>query len=165
MTDTARFALPLLSTGQAQKEVTHNEAVQALESMIQPLVEGGPTNAPPASSDIGSQYLVGQSPSGAWVERAGAIATWTSGGWRFVTPIEGLTACDRAAGHSWRYLSGNWQPGIMDALEVRVAGQKVVGERRNAIANPVGGATADLEARAAINAILDALRGHGLLAS
>jgi hypothetical protein len=49
----------------------------------------------------------------------------------------------------------------------KVAGNQVVGARGAAIANPAGGATVDAEARAALVALLDALRaatGHGLIA-
>ena len=35
MTDTARWALPLLEAGQAQKEMTHNEALQRLDLLAQ----------------------------------------------------------------------------------------------------------------------------------
>jgi len=42
---------------------------------------------------------------------------------------------------------------------------QVVGPQEAAIAAPSGGSAVDVEARAALGAILDALRGHGLIAS
>jgi hypothetical protein len=45
-----------------------------------------------------------------------------------------------------------------------VSGTQVVGSQASAIANPAGGVTIDLQARAAVLAILNALRGHGLIA-
>jgi hypothetical protein len=62
-------------------------------------------------------------------------------------------------------LKGQWRAGVIDCAEVRVGGQKVVGSRRNAITNPGGGTIVDVEGRAAIDAILNALREHGLIAS
>jgi hypothetical protein len=46
---------------------------------------------------------------------------------------------------------------------VKVGGQQVVGSQAAAIASPSGGATVDAEARTAIDAILAALRAHGLI--
>jgi hypothetical protein len=43
--------------------------------------------------------------------------------------------------------------------------EKVVDEQGAAIPVPVGGATVDTEARAAIDAIIGALEAHGLIAS
>lgn len=49
--------------------------------------------------------------------------------------------------------------------EYRVGGTKVVGSQQGAITAPTGGATIDSQARTTINAILNALKGHGLIAS
>jgi hypothetical protein len=46
-----------------------------------------------------------------------------------------------------------------------VDGNQVVAGQQAAIANPAGGVTIDLQSRAAINLILDALRAHGLIAT
>lgn len=48
--------------------------------------------------------------------------------------------------------------------EYRVGGTKVVGSQQGAITAPTGGATIDSQARTAINAILSAMRTHGLIA-
>ena len=48
---------------------------------------------------------------------------------------------------------------------VVIDGNQVVGGQAAAIANPAGGTTIDLESRATLNQILDALRGHGLIAT
>ena len=160
----ARFNLPLLSPGQSQKEVTHNEAVQLLECVVQAVVEGPPVNTPPANPTVGQQFLVGPAPTGAWAAFDGALASWTAGGWRMIRPSEGLTAFDRASAVSWCYLSGTWQQGVCRAMEVRIGGRKVLGAQQGAIANPGGGTTIDAEARAVLATLLGALRQHGLIA-
>jgi phage baseplate assembly protein V len=48
---------------------------------------------------------------------------------------------------------------------LRVAGDQVVGPRGSAVSAPTGGATIDMQARTAINAILSRLQAHGLIAS
>lgn len=63
------------------------------------------------------------------------------------------------------YRSGAWDVGEVRAAAVKVGGQQVVGGQGAAIAAPSGGGTVDAEARAAIGAILSALRNHGLIAT
>lgn len=76
-----------------------------------------------------------------------------------------LLQADTGAGTVFS-LDGN---GVVNTTgEYRVAGTQVVGSQEGAIADAVGGATVDAEARAAINALLAALRagtGHGLIAA
>src|SRR3546814_7014737 len=93
MTDlptTARFQLPLLAAAQAQKEVTHNEALTLLDALVQPVVEAGPQNSPPLAPAVGQCWLVGAAPTAEWSEAAGTIAPWTAGGWRFAAPFAGM---------------------------------------------------------------------------
>ena len=45
-----------------------------------------------------------------------------------------------------------------------VSGTQVVGAQQGAIGDPAGGVTVDLQCRAAVASILNALRGHGLIA-
>lgn len=165
MSSTPRFAIPFLAAGQAQKEWTHNEALQRIEMLLCPTVAGSVSNVPPGSPVEGTSYLVGTAPSGAWSGHANALAEWTGGGWRFVDPVEGLSARIATSGETAVFRSGVWQIGVVDATEVRVGGDPVVRGRRPAIATPSGGATIDAEARTAIDAIVASLRAHGLIAT
>lgn len=147
MTDlpsTARFALPLLAMAQAQKEVTHNEALTLLDALVQPVVEDGPQTIPPSAPVAGQGWIVGAGASGAWAGRDGGLALWTSGGWRFVASRPGMRTHRLSDGGWLRFDGVAWvEPGL--------------------IASPAGGATVDSEARAAIAAVILALVGHGLL--
>ena len=103
MTDvpsTARLALPLLAMAQAQKEVTHNEALTLLDLLVQPVVEAGPLAAPPPSPGAGQGWIVGAGATGDWSGREGALALWTAGGWRFVAPSAGMRTL-RLSDESW----------------------------------------------------------------
>ncbi len=76
MTDlprTARYSLPLLALAQAQKEVTHNEALVLLDAMVHAAVVAGPVADPPSSPDEGQCWLVASGASGVW---AGQGASW-----------------------------------------------------------------------------------------
>jgi hypothetical protein len=96
---------------------------------------------------------------------ANALACWSNSGWRFVAPFDGLQVTDRATGCTWRYMSGQWTSGVVNAFEVHVNGLRVLGSRVSAIAQPVGGTTVDAEARDVLAQVLLALRSHGLIAS
>ena len=164
MTDdtTARFALPLLATGQAQKELTHNEALTRLDLLVHGKVTSVGDDAPPAAPEPGACWIVGNAPTGAWEEHAGEVAGWTEGGWRFVVPREGLRLwIDASAGFAL-FTDGAWRVGEAHGRLI-VGGKQVVGARGAAIMEPEGGTTVDAEARAAIGAVLLAMRVHGLI--
>ena len=163
MSATARFAIPLLAAGQAQKEIYHNEAIQTLETLVSPAVEEGPRVSPPASPVVGACYIVAASPTGAWTGRQLNLAAYTSGGWRFIAPIEGLTAFVRSTSVWATFRSGSWEFGIVRGSNITIAGQQVVGVRKSAIPGPSGGSVVDVEARSVLGQILTALRQHGLI--
>ncbi len=152
MTDvTDRLGLPMLAAGQAQKELFHNEALALIDLVLGAGVEAVGVNAPPASPLAGQAWVAGPAPTGTWAGHANAIAGWTAGGWRFVSPREGLAVWSVADGAVARWRGGRWEPSVQ------------LGPRRAAIAGPNGGGVVDTESRAAIEAILGALRGHGVI--
>lgn len=163
MPQTDRLRLPLLSAAQAQKEMTHNEALTLLDAAVQPVVVAVAPAAVPAAPLAGECWIVGDGATGAWSGRDGALATWTGGGWRFLDPFEGMSAWSLADGVAVRYASGAWTTGALSVRTIAVGGQQVVTDRQPAIADPVSGANVDTEARAAISGLLDALRTHGLI--
>lgn len=163
MSATARFALPLLYAGQAQKELSHNEALTLADALIQPCVEAAGVSVPPADPAPGQCWIVGGSPSGAWSGAAGTLALWTGGGWRFAAPREGMTAWIADERMTARYSRGGWQIGRLSGTRIEIEGEQVLGPREPAIGDPDGGGVVDIEARAAIEAILGTLRTHGLI--
>ena len=163
MEQTARFEIPLLSPGQAQKEFTHNEALERIACLLCPVVEGPPLAMPPANPAIGNCYLVAPGGSAGWTGEDGAIACFTVGGWRFVEPIEGLIVTARPNGEPLQWRSGGWEAGIARCQEVRIGGETVLRGRQAAIPDPTGGTVVDGESRAALSAILGALRTHGII--
>ena len=165
MTSTPRLALPFIAPGQAQKEFFHNEALQALDALVAAAVEGVPQNAPPASPSVGQCFLVGSAPTGAFAGKAGHVAAFGAGGWRFHAPVEGMSVAVKPSGVTADYRAGAWDVGSLRGDRLVVGGQQVVGARAAAIASPSGGATVDGAARGAIDQILAALRLHGLIAT
>jgi len=145
METTARLDLPLLAVAQAAKEMTVNEALTLLDAAVQPVV-AGEAGAPPGSPAIGEGWLVGGGATGAFADREGALAIWTTGGWRFVAPFEGMMVWRLDAGVIARRASGACQSS---------AGVSV----------PSGGSVIDVEARATLGAIVARLRDFGITAA
>jgi hypothetical protein len=105
---TARLSLPLLMPAQAQKHVTHNEALQLLDALTQLVLSGVGLNQPPASPVDGACYGVGAAPVGDWAGQAGKIARRSGAGWQFITPQEGWAAWDTVDQASKIYHAGQW---------------------------------------------------------
>jgi hypothetical protein len=163
MSSTPRLGLPFLSPGQAQKEFFHNEALQSLDAIVAAAVEEPPRTSPPASPTLGSCYIVGSAPTGVWSGKTQCLARYTSGGWRFASPFDGLTAYVRSTSTWATYRSSAWEVGMLRGASVVIAGQRVVGSRGSAISSPSGGSTVDSQGRSAIDQILTAMRQHGLI--
>jgi hypothetical protein len=94
MTDSANLALPFLEAAQAQKHVTHNEALRLLDTLVQLAVLDRDLNAPPSAPSEGQRWIVKASPSptGAWAGHGNHVAAWQDGGWTFSAPKAGWLA-------------------------------------------------------------------------
>jgi hypothetical protein len=89
----ARHALPFLMPAQAQKHVTHNEALTRLDLLVQLAVESFDALTPPATPLAGQIWALGDMPVGAWAGQGGRLAAWVDQGWDYVTPRTGMVAC------------------------------------------------------------------------
>ena len=61
---TARLGLPLLAPSQAQKHVTHNEALLRLDGVTQLVLTEVGTEVPPLLPELGATYALGPVPGG-----------------------------------------------------------------------------------------------------
>ncbi|HEV2651129.1 MAG TPA: DUF2793 domain-containing protein [Rhizomicrobium sp.] len=92
MSDTTpRSGLPLLAAAQAQKHVTHNEALLELDALLHARLITRTLSAPPAAPADGDTYLVKAGATTGWTGQDGKIAYAFAGAWRFYTPFAGLT--------------------------------------------------------------------------
>jgi len=92
MDDTPNLMLPYIMAAQAQKHVTHNEAIRALDAIVQIGVLDRDLTAPPGSPADGDSYIVAAGATGAWAGNDGQIAAWQDGAWIFYAPREGWLA-------------------------------------------------------------------------
>lgn len=92
MTDTSpNLALPFILPAQAQKHVTHNEALQRLDALVQLVVAGSATN-PPEDPQEGEIRWITAPATGLWTGHAGQLALFQDGVWVFITPRIGWHA-------------------------------------------------------------------------
>jgi hypothetical protein len=101
--------------------------------------------------------------TGEWAGKEDSLAAFSSGGWRYVAPLEGMSAFVRSSSVWALYKAGGWELGAVRGSTLICGGQQVVGSRVAGIADPAGGATVDAEARGAVGQILAAMRLHGLI--
>ena len=118
MSETPRFAMPLLDAAQAQKHVTVNEALMRADMLAAACVESRHLADPPAVPVDGRAYIVGADAAGAWARHEGDLALFLNGGWEFVAPWEGCTvwvAGERTRltriGGAWTQEAGGTSPG------------------------------------------------------
>lgn len=162
---TSRLSLPLLHASQAQKEMTHNEALTLIDLLLHGCVAGVAEDVPPTDAAIGTCWIVGPAPTGIWAGKARQVAGMTEGGWRFAMPREGMRLWWSGSETTVAFRGGAWRVGEVRGARLSIDGVPVVGAQRAAIAGPEGGPVRDEEARRALSAVLAALRGHGLIAT
>lgn len=163
MAQTDRLGLPLMAAGQAQKEITHNEALSLIDIAVQLVVESADLATPPASPVPGQCWIVASGADGSWFDQSGRIASWTTSGWLFAVPKIGWGAwvSDRANGV--RFDGTDWIDEGSRSDGYYVNEERIVGARQASISSPTGGAIQDSQARTAVDAMLAVLRAHGLI--
>ena len=120
---TPNLSLPELIASQAQPHVPVNSALRLLDVVAQP---GAPViaiqNAPPGSPADGDCYIVGSSPTGAWVGHAADIAAYIGTSWQFLLPAPGWTVYNQATFSRWIYGTGSpsygWDEETSDSSSV-----------------------------------------------
>jgi Protein of unknown function (DUF2793) len=139
----SRHQLPFLVVAQAQKELTHNEAIARVDALLHPVVQGK-VSAPPALNlaDTGKCWLIASAGTGLWAGKADQIAIWGGGSWRYLNPAPAMRIRNIATDSDAVWSGSEWvfAPAVLD---------------------PQAGSVIDIEARAAIIALLSHFRAIG----
>ena len=90
--DTTHLQLPYLAAAQAQKHVTHNEALRLLDALVQLSVLDRTRTAPPASPADGDRHIVATGATGLWAGWDDSVAAWIDGAWMRLLPRPGWCA-------------------------------------------------------------------------
>jgi len=131
-----RLALPYIQPAQAQKHVTHNEAIQRLDAAVQLVLSGLAVLDPPAGPGVGDVYALGAAPTGDWTGQGGQLAIWQGDGWYFLAPFEGWRAWVLEADQAHVFRQGAWrvEGGDLGALETLGIGTTADAVNRLAVA-------------------------------
>jgi hypothetical protein len=104
---TLNLALPYILPSQSQKHVTHNEALQRLDAIIQ-LVITAEEATPPDPASEGTCHLVAPAATGLWAGKSGQLAFRQDGAWIFIQPQTGWRAWFEDAGRLRILEGGIW---------------------------------------------------------
>jgi len=107
--DTMILSLPLILPAQAQKHVTHNEALIALDLIVQLTVINRTLAAPPPLPAVGDRHIVAAGATGAWVGQSGRIALLSETGWQFTQALAGWRAHVLAEGQTAVFDGTAWK--------------------------------------------------------
>jgi hypothetical protein len=160
-----RYALPYLQVGQAQKEVTHNAAVAGIDALLHLAVETAARGTLPEAPVAGQAWIVADGATGEWAGHDGAIMAFDAAGWHRIAPREGCVAWLRDVQRFAILTSGGWRDDGWPVAALRIGARTVLSGGMSVVPTAVGGAVVDVEARAAIAALVAGLRVQGLVAS
>lgn len=137
MSDTTQnLVMPMIQPAQAQKHITHNEALLVLDGAVQLCLEAVGQNDPPAIFVDGQIWAVGPAPTAGWTGQAGTLAMRASAGWLHITPREGWRAWDRASDSLRVYRDGQWAALPLQGVEGVGIGTSFDATNRLAVAAP-----------------------------
>lgn len=113
----SRLSLPFIMPSQAQKHVTHNEALQTLDVLVQTVVESVDAITPPAQpTDDGASWALGATPSAEWSAYGHHLATWTNNAWHFTPLQQGFVAVERGGTELLIWDGADWNPSDISEL-------------------------------------------------
>jgi hypothetical protein len=130
--------LPYILPAQAQKHVTHNEAIRALDAIVQLAVLDRDRPLPPDAPEDGDRHIVAAGAAGEFAGRDSSIAAWQDGAWMFHAPQPGWRVWVEAERLLLAWDGSQW---------IFAGGPAATAEQV-----AIGGATADDHTRLAVNA-------------
>lgn len=124
------LGLPYIQPAQAQKHVTHNEALALLDVLVQLAVVDHTMVTPPATPDIGDRYIVGAGGQGLWVGYDQHVAVWDGNLWNFHEPDAGWEAYSIAGDMKLRFDGTAWMA-VSGATELEQLGINTTADTTN----------------------------------
>lgn len=130
------LSLPYIQPAQAQKHVTHNEALRMLDALVQLSVASRSVTEPPANPTDGARFIVASGATGDWAGQDHAVALNAGGAWLFLTPGTGWRAWVADEGTEVVWQDGMWQAlagGVPDRIGLGTSANPVT---RLSVASP-----------------------------
>ncbi len=113
--------MPFIKPSQAQKHVTHNEALEHIDALAQLTVKRFNATNPPADPDPGICYALGAGATNDWAGQDGTIAYRAQNGWIFLPPKEGWCAWGINEEELRTYRDNAWQAEPSDTLGINTS--------------------------------------------
>ncbi|MCR4268272.1 DUF2793 domain-containing protein [Nitratireductor sp. ZSWI3] len=110
MEETTHLGLPYIMPQQAQKHVTHNEALRMLDGLLQLSVADRDLASPPPAPADGDRYIVAAGADDAWTGWDGAVAHFVDGAWERLSPRAGWRAWIEDEARILVHDGSGWQP-------------------------------------------------------
>jgi len=127
--------LPYIYAAQAQKHVTHNEAISALDAIVQLCVLDRDLAAPPDSPDNGDRYIVPHVATGDWSGQDGKVAAFQDDGWVYFAPSNGWLAWVTDEDKIVVWNGASWEPLVADvATSTSLLGINATADTTNRLA-------------------------------
>ena len=128
------LSLPYIQPSQAQKHVTHNEALRQLDALVQLAVSSASVTTPPALPEPGQRYIVPAGASGDWAGQEGALAVFEETGWAFYAPNPGWIAWVEDSARQEVFDGSDWGPGIAALQDLTHLGVNTSADDMNRLA-------------------------------
>lgn len=105
-----RLNLPFIAPNQAQKHVSHNEALQQLDAIVQATAQTRDTITPPPTPQEGDCHIVPSTAQQEWATHIHALAIFQNGIWKYHTPAEGWRIWLISENMLLVYRDASWRP-------------------------------------------------------
>ncbi|MBV2142603.1 DUF2793 domain-containing protein [Falsochrobactrum sp. TDYN1] len=136
MDQTPNLKLPYILPSQAQKHVTHNEALRLLDAVVHLSVRSRMQAEAPETPLAGERYIVASSAVGSWGGKDHLIASYIDGGWLFVSPAKGWLAYIEDEAGLMVFNGINWEgtASVPDSLSLSLLGVQATADAINRFA-------------------------------
>ncbi len=131
------LSLPYIQPAQAQKHVTHNEALRILDAVTQLSVISTTLTTPPGQNAEGDRYIVADAATGVWAGHEAHVAVWVDNTWQFFVPNIGWRTDIASSGEEVRFDGTDWQSasgGAVDLQNVPMVGIGTTADATNKLA-------------------------------
>ncbi|MBC6408268.1 MAG: DUF2793 domain-containing protein [Rhodobacteraceae bacterium] len=132
--DSPNLELPYIQPSQAQKHVTHNEAIRRLDALVHLAVLSATRANPLPAPQNGHRFILPAAPKGVWANRAQHLAVFEENTWVFIMPKAGWVAWVADTGKSIVFDGTSWTRLSLDLQNLDHLGIKTTADANHPLA-------------------------------
>jgi hypothetical protein len=125
---TGRLKLPYILQAQAQKEVTHNQALNILDVLVNTVAQSI-IDTPPDTVNEGDIYIIGDNPQGIFDGNANRLAQFSEGSWSFYQPLNYMEVMVIEQTQKFTFVDNGWVP--IDSVGSTVSSSSKANQKNN----------------------------------